>query len=376
MPLWFQWINQGSYRLAPYCMFTDPQAYDSSKAVVATSDHVSSASSPRQSPLAEPSGPLQDESRENDQRQTQSSNNEKLFRQRLQTIGFTIVDQSGDGNCLFRAISHQIYGDPGHHGIVRAKTVEYLLLERAYFSGYVAGSFDDYIQRLSRDGVWGDHIELQAMAELYNRPIQIFAYSTEPFRTFDCGPRNAQPIRLSYHFRSHYNSITYPGHSDHFVRSTPGTIEDESLRLRSMRSVEMVAEAEAHLSDLEAIEDAEVEAALQRSRQQFSHESVEVFDRAIQESLESLEKQYQTQLDSAILESEQNQFLHEAGLQSELLKQTGGPQVRPCHPVQIPSPLSCPLSLIPASPSSPFLPHRFLSSSRSKTTWQHRSKCA
>lgn len=34
------------------------------------------------------------------------------------------------------------------------------------------------------DGVWGDDIELQALSEIYNRPIEIYAYNNEPMRTF------------------------------------------------------------------------------------------------------------------------------------------------------------------------------------------------
>ena len=30
-----------------------------------------------------------------------------------------IVEQEGDGNCLFRSISHQIYGFPDEHALIR-----------------------------------------------------------------------------------------------------------------------------------------------------------------------------------------------------------------------------------------------------------------
>jgi len=34
------------------------------------------------------------------------------------------------------------------------------------------------------NGEWGDDIELQALSEIYNRPIELFAYNLTPMRTF------------------------------------------------------------------------------------------------------------------------------------------------------------------------------------------------
>jgi len=48
------------------------------------------------------------------------------------------------------------------------------------------------------------------MSEIYNRPIEIYAYRAEPLRTFhEEQHRNSgvKPIRLSYHGSEHYNSI-------------------------------------------------------------------------------------------------------------------------------------------------------------------------
>lgn len=58
----------------------------------------------------------------------------------------------------------------------------------------------------------GNHVELQAISEIFSRPIEIFEYSIDPINTFhpispeaNAGPEHA-PIRLSYHGTVHYNS--------------------------------------------------------------------------------------------------------------------------------------------------------------------------
>eukprot|EP01103_Thecamoeba_quadrilineata_P011476 TRINITY_DN2749_c0_g1_i2.p2 TRINITY_DN2749_c0_g1~~TRINITY_DN2749_c0_g1_i2.p2 ORF type:complete len:127 (+),score=20.15 TRINITY_DN2749_c0_g1_i2:642-1022(+) len=49
------------------------------------------------------------------------------------------------------------------------------------------------------------------MAELYNRPIEIYSYTPEPINTFQGAyTTNDAPIRLSYHNNNHYNSVIDP----------------------------------------------------------------------------------------------------------------------------------------------------------------------
>jgi OTU domain-containing protein 5 len=45
------------------------------------------------------------------------------------------------------------------------------------------------------------------MREIYNFPIEIYAYSSLPMKTFHEEPGENQVIRLSYHGKSHYNSV-------------------------------------------------------------------------------------------------------------------------------------------------------------------------
>lgn len=45
------------------------------------------------------------------------------------------------------------------------------------------------------------------MSEIYDRPVEIYAYAAEPMRTFhEAG--EGPPIRLSYHGKAHYNSVS------------------------------------------------------------------------------------------------------------------------------------------------------------------------
>lgn len=43
-----------------------------------------------------------------------------------------------------------------------------------YFSSYVTEDFTTYINRKRKNNCHGNHIEMQAMAEMYNRPVEVY----------------------------------------------------------------------------------------------------------------------------------------------------------------------------------------------------------
>ncbi|XP_009609013.1 OVARIAN TUMOR DOMAIN-containing deubiquitinating enzyme 6-like isoform X2 [Nicotiana tomentosiformis] len=83
--------------------------------------------------------------------------------------------------------------------------------ERDHFSQFITEGFTSYCKRKRRDKVYGNNVEIQALSEMYNRPIHIYSYSIEPMNTFH-GSYNSDspPIRLSYHHGNHYNSLVDP----------------------------------------------------------------------------------------------------------------------------------------------------------------------
>ncbi|VDP93039.1 unnamed protein product [Echinostoma caproni] len=81
---------------------------------------------------------------------------------------------------------------------------------KEHFSPYITEDFDRYICRKKDPTCYGNHVEIQAMAELYNRPVEIYHDSVEPINVFHADYSKEFPIRLSYHGRVHYNSVVDP----------------------------------------------------------------------------------------------------------------------------------------------------------------------
>ena len=185
---------------------------------------------------------------------------EEKIKNKLEKLDFFIKKIGGDGNCMFRAVSDQIYGNEDYHGIIREKCMKYLLIERQFFSQFVEGGdkeFDNYINMKSQSGVWGDDVELQAISEIYNRPIEIYSGSDKPLKTFHENVKEFNlkkenednkeekieitPIRISYHGHEHYNSIIprknnykiWLNYKNGIITQSPGEYEDKILKMKS-----------------------------------------------------------------------------------------------------------------------------------------------
>lgn len=153
----------------------------------------------------------------------------------------------GDGNCLFRAISDQVYGTDKHYNILRRYCMDYLVINKRYFEPYIDEEFDEYIKDKRRDTVWGDDVEIEVLSEIYNRPVEIYRGSNNPLKTFheynsvnnETNDYNFSltPIRLSYHRKNHYNSIVplasdpinFRKYKDAQIKTKPGTFESKII---------------------------------------------------------------------------------------------------------------------------------------------------
>ena len=186
------------------------------------------------------------------------------YRAALQRQGLDLRKCSGDGNCLFRAVAHQVYGSEEHHVAVRHWCCEYMAAERDFFAPHCVGAhgeessssgggrsssssrsgaasisasssfagFEGYLRAKRCDGCWGDDPEVSAMGELYRRPVEIWVFDAtrgasllrrvggaEPSGSLAA---SVVPIRLSFYRGGHYDSIVTLD-SSHEVAMLPAT---------------------------------------------------------------------------------------------------------------------------------------------------------
>ena len=180
---------------------------------------------------------------------------EELFKKKLHKVNSVLHIVSADGNCLFRSISDQVYGTDKHNLIIREKCMDYIELNSVYYSQFIEGGeqkMKEYIERKRKPGVWGDNLEIQALSEIYQRPIEIYIDVDKPInspKNFNFGIKRF-PIKISYHGNKHYNSIVPSVHNIEFVlfkqeliKTEPGIYEtkfissfDPNLKFKEMFS--------------------------------------------------------------------------------------------------------------------------------------------
>ncbi|CAN4120265.1 unnamed protein product [Withania somnifera] len=148
-----------------------------------------------------------DEEETNDRASTScSSPGEEL--QVYELVEFKV---QGDGNCQFRALSDQFYRTPEHHKFVRQQVVNQLKSCPEMYDGYVPMAYHDYLNKMSKDGEWGDHVTLQAASDSYGVKILVITSFRDTcyIEILPTIQKSERVIFLSFWAEVHYNSI-YP----------------------------------------------------------------------------------------------------------------------------------------------------------------------
>mmetsp|Transcript_9648 Transcript_9648/g.17765 ORF Transcript_9648/g.17765 Transcript_9648/m.17765 type:complete len:546 (-) Transcript_9648:1879-3516(-) len=223
----------------------------------------------------------------------------------LKERNLSIVEMVGDGNCLFRAISHQVYGTAAHHALVREYCVNYMEYERAYFEPFVVGGkdgFDAYVAHKRKSGVWGDDIELQAMCELYDRPAEVYTFDAYEgarcLRTFHEDNRRRPPMMLSFYGGGHYDSIQGPNFTSGLSYDV-GRLEEQRISYSMQKQQGQRSE---NLSANQLAEQARVDEAIRHSREQYVSASGDL-ESALQLSREMETIEDKSRVRSALFDS-------------------------------------------------------------------------
>ena len=115
-----------------------------------------------------------------------------------------------DGNCFFRALADQRYGDESRHAEVRRRVVARVEARREAFAPFVEDdeTFDEYVERMARDGEWAGHLEVNAATAALRVGICIHqAGSPRWVAGADARDDGAKTYHVSYEGRDHYNSV-------------------------------------------------------------------------------------------------------------------------------------------------------------------------
>ena len=127
------------------------------------------------------------------------------LKQQVGRFGLDIKEISGDGNCLFRAISDQISGNEDMHEDLRVMAVEHMRRHPEDFTPFIEDDeeFDKYLARMSNLSTWGGNLELQALSLALEVNIKIHRLNEPVWEILNfCSNKT---IHLSYHQQTYLN---------------------------------------------------------------------------------------------------------------------------------------------------------------------------
>jgi OTU domain-containing protein 3 len=76
------------------------------------------------------------------------------------SLGLRLKEVGADGNCFFRALCDQRWGDETDHLALRRQTIEYMEANRDSFEPFIEDDekWAAYIERMSEDGTWAGNM--------------------------------------------------------------------------------------------------------------------------------------------------------------------------------------------------------------------------
>ena len=94
----------------------------------------------------------------------------------MQTQGFQLEDNSGNGDCIFFALALLVWGSHDYHAMMRFWIVKWLWRHTKVYNTYSSlEKYDRHIELMAKEGTAGTHIELQAASDIFFAVVKIFS---------------------------------------------------------------------------------------------------------------------------------------------------------------------------------------------------------
>jgi hypothetical protein len=120
-----------------------------------------------------------------------------------------LVKIVGDGNCLFRALSHQLHGNQLLHKDIRKKVVNSINQNPSLYEMFIEEPIVSYTDRMANNGVYGGNIELVAFCREYSVNICVHQAGNPPWIIAPIESENV--LHIAFHAEmQHYSSIANP----------------------------------------------------------------------------------------------------------------------------------------------------------------------
>ncbi|KAI1795438.1 cysteine proteinase [Ganoderma leucocontextum] len=106
---------------------------------------------------------------------TNPEENSQMLNAQLRELGLYAAHTIGDGNCLFRAMSDQLYGTPAQHLKLRADICNWIEDHKERYGPFVEDErgLDHHLSCMRQQATYGGHLELSAFAHMTKRNVKV-----------------------------------------------------------------------------------------------------------------------------------------------------------------------------------------------------------
>ncbi|KAL0709375.1 hypothetical protein Bca4012_016353 [Brassica carinata] len=187
-----------------------------------------------------------------------SNDHKKRLEARLEWEGFVETKIKSDGNCQFSSLADQLFRCPEYHEKVRERIVKQLKTCPKIYREFVEmdsskkrrndlpKDYSEYVKNMSKNGVWGDSVTLQAAADTFGVKIVVIT-SEKEVPSMEIVPKSLtleRVVYLSYLAGVHYNSIYLKGsETDTAPMELPGKTKNKNTN-KSENNKDMEAQGE------------------------------------------------------------------------------------------------------------------------------------
>jgi hypothetical protein len=166
----------------------------------------------------------------------------KVLGERIANLGLQQMAMVDDGNCLFRAVSYQLFRAQTYHSQLRRLAVRHIEEHKSEYMPYFEDddNFSTYVDRMSTPGTWGDEITLHSLSSHFGVNIHVITSTTDNwYLTYHCSSfssassslldyttksteqqeqqQHSRDIFLAYISPIHYNSITHIAEDSKYI---------------------------------------------------------------------------------------------------------------------------------------------------------------
>ncbi|KAI8992808.1 hypothetical protein BD414DRAFT_535386 [Trametes punicea] len=106
---------------------------------------------------------------------TNPEENSQMLDAQLRQLGLYAAHTIGDGNCLFRALSDQLYGTPSYHLKLRQDICDWIEAHKERYAPFVEDErgLEHHLSCMRQPATYGGHLELSAFAHMTKRNVKV-----------------------------------------------------------------------------------------------------------------------------------------------------------------------------------------------------------